>query len=483
MNRTFLQACESEPLHRSGAILSHGALVVADREDRVCHVSDNLAAWLEASPQEWLGKPLPETLRAVTANLGGQPGARLAIEAVMRGPAGWLDGVMHRDEEGCALLEFTAHQPGTPERSPRDLVTAPEDESDLQTARDNLMQRIARLTGFQRVMYYRFLEQGDGEVVAEARQGEIYGAYLGLRFPASDIPLIARSLYLKNPWRLIPDAAADPVPVLGREAAAPDLTWSDLRSVSPVHRVYLANMGVRASLSFPVVLGGVLTALVACHHSEPRQPSLAIMEYASHLIRTHAMAVSSFQSRRRMRLVDGLEHRFDAARELLQRQGDLLAAWPELGAWLMREFQVDGAQMCLGDSCALAGKGLEPETLAALNEWLQREKPVWAADSLSRQVPGLPLSEIAGVLTIRVVQGKDREARVYLCRQEHIHEVAWGGNPDKPVEYHDGALGIAPRRSFEKWMEKRLGYSRPWDNESRLLALKLRELLLKERPS
>jgi len=69
----------------------------------------------------------------------------------------------------------------------------------------------------------------------------------------------------------------------------------------------------------------------------------------------------------------------------------------------------------------------------------------------------------------------ETEVRLYLCRREWLHEVAWGGNPDKPVEYHDGTLGIAPRRSFEKWVEKRIGYCRPWENEVRLLLLRLRE--------
>src|SRR5690606_28628938 len=97
---------------------------------------------------------------------------------------------------------------------------------------------------------------------------------------------------------------------------------------------------------------------------------------------------------------------------------------------------------------------------------------------LSRQMPLFPLSQVAGVLAFKARLPDGRFLRVYLGRLEYIHEVAWGGNPDKPVEYHDGQLGIAPRRSFEKWVEKCVGRCRPWGNETRLLALRLRELLL-----
>lgn len=90
----------------------------------------------------------------------------------------------------------------------------------------------------------------------------------------------------------------------------------------------------------------------------------------------------------------------------------------------------------------------------------------------------MPWSHVAGVLALKGRCPDGRMLRVYLTRQEYIHEVAWGGNPDKPIEHHDGTHGIAPRHSFEKWVEKRMGHSRPWESESRLLGLRLREMLI-----
>lgn len=482
IHNRFLAACEREPLHHSGAIQAHGTLLTVDSNGRVNHVAANLPRWLGMIPQVLLGGPLPELLARPLRDLPDKSGSRLTREAAVQGVSGLLDLIASRNAQGGITLELMGHQPMPWKPGATALPRPPRDEAELAATRTALVQRIAELTGFQRVMYYQFIDEGDGEVIAETRQEDVYGSYLGLRFPASDIPAIARALYLSNPWRLIPDATAEPVPLLGHDHTTPDLTWSDLRSVSPVHRLYLANMGVRASLSFPIVVAGKLQALIACHHNDVRLLPLALLEQAAQLTQGHALACTSYQASRRIRLVDGLESHFDTAWSILQQHGDPLSAWPELGSWLMREFQIDGASLCLGDFCSSTGMCFEPTTLAYFDTWFC-ERPgefFWSSDSLTREIPDFPLSGTAGVLALRARLGPGRELRVYLCRQEHIHEVAWGGNPDKPVEYHDGAIGIAPRHSFETWLERRLGYSRPWDSEARLLGLKLRALLMRE---
>lgn len=476
MDKRFLAQCEKELLSHSGAIQPHGTLLVLDARGLVSHVGGNVCDFLGGAPETWLGQEPPPALAGLLSSLGGAEGNYRTCAKALDGRDGMLDVILHRGGNGAVVLELTQHmeESGRPARLP------PPASQGIGT--HGLTDLVAELTGFQRVMYYRFREEGDGEVVAETRHGESYGSYMGLRFPASDIPLIARNLYLKNPWRLIPDAAARPVAVLGQDGSIPDLSWSDLRSVSPVHQVYLANMGVRASLSFPVVVGGNLTALVAAHHRDVRQLPLAILEQASTLVRSHTLYLASQQSERRIRLIDTLSRHFDVFPVILARHGDLASAWPEVAAWLMYEFQVEGAALCVGDDCHRWGSCFEEQAHEVFDRWFldQQEEFLWTGDSLSRQIPRYPLSEIAGVLAIRVALPRGRSLRLYLTRVEHIHEVAWGGNPEKPVEHHDGVLGIAPRHSFEKWVEKRMGYSRAWDNESRLLGLKLRELLQRE---
>ncbi|GAB4211384.1 MAG: hypothetical protein Fur007_01550 [Rhodoferax sp.] len=485
----FLAGCEAEALHRSGAIQPHGALIVS-QGGHVTHVSQNLDQWIPDAGHFAVGHALPEPLHSMAAQMEPNAGSRKRWPESLNGVVQMLDVVATRAPDASLIWELwpsCAKVPGAADRSeglvPLSLTGPPPgNASQLQTAREQLVHAVLQLSGFARVMYYLFREDGDGEVVAEARSGQAFGSYLGLRYPASDIPLVARELYLRNPWRLIPDANASSVGVLGQADEPPDLTHSDLRSVSPVHQVYLANMGVRASLSLPISVGGQLVALIAAHHLEPRQLPLDTLEALARCARAHSLALSVYQSGQRMRMVDGLDRRFEPMRQMLRTNNYWMDVWPHWGPWLMHEWSADGVTLCIGDLSVSLGVALETAALQHLDEWFcQRQgELVWPCDSLTRAVPGQPMTPVAGVLAIRVPLRDGLNLRLYLCRSEYVHTVAWGGQPDKPQERLDGVLSIAPRRSFERWVEKRLGYCRGWNHEDRLLALRLRELLVRE---
>ncbi len=480
MDKRFIDHCEKEALHLSAAIQPHGALLVSDREGVLTAFSANLGEWIDTADYR-LGTTIPEPFCTWLQSLPELPGSRLEFGIPSAGDQ--LDVALSRNASGEAVIEITRNIAWDRTYSAASQENGPllDDES-VAERQHALVARIADVSGFPRVMYYRFREDGDGEVIAEERQQGIYGSYLGLRFPASDIPQIARTLYRLNPWRFIPDAQAQPVSLLYQEGdAPPDLSYSDLRSVSPVHQLYLANMGVLSSLSFPIQVGQELWGLIACHHPEPTLLSRRQLETIAQDVKQHTIALASYWAQNRIQLVDGLARRFSDIRTLIYASGDLFAAWPgEIGAWLAREFDADGAVLQFGDETASWGLGLGPAQLAAIDAWLG-ERPlesIWIGDCLSQQIPDFGLSEVAGLLAVKVRISERNFLRVYLTRQEYVHEIAWGGNPEKPVEYHDGQFGIAPRRSFERWVEKRLGTCRPWNNESRLLALKFRELLL-----
>ncbi len=480
MNKRFLAECERERLHLSGHIQPHGALLVVDQAARITHRSCNFPAVLG---DEILapGDLLPPVLAAHCDTLPGQAGARLHVRHALSSAGLSFDLTISRNAAGERVLELTPAPDDDLDWQglPAKVVGQPRDHDELAARKQALVERIAGITGFCRVMYYRFRQDGDGEVIAEARNPDVYGSYLGLRFPASDIPQIARELYRQSPWRLIPDASAAPVAVEGIDGV-PDLGLADLRSVSPVHLVYLANMGVQASLSLPVMVAGHLHGLIACHHHQPRLLSLAVLEAAAGEVRTHGLVLTAFIAQNRIRLVDGLVRRFSGIEDIVTRAGGLLAAWDTLGPLLADELESEGVHLLLDAEQVAFGETFEPEALARVDEWFCDElaDALWLSDTLSSELPGMPMSRIAGMVAIKGRTADGRMLRVYLTRQEHIHEVAWGGNPDKPVEHHDGQLGIAPRRSFEKWIEKRMGHSRPWENETRLLGLRLREMLL-----
>ena len=467
--------CEREPLHLTGQIQPHGALLILDVRGWITHVSENIGAFLPGEPMAWLDTLAPDCLRVLAASLPDCLGARATQACEFEGRVGHLDVVACRSPKGCVTLELT--RPGVAGNDLPDCPRAGGDALDLQA----LVDTVAELTGFERILYYRFMDNGDGEVVAETRRGQVYGSYLGLRFPASDIPQIARHLYLCNPWRLIPDATARPVPILGRNFELPDLSWVDLRSVSPVHQEYLSNMGVAAALSFPVIVSGHLHALVACHHSSPGHLCKPVLKRISQPVEAHAQALSGELIRQRMRLMDSLGSRFGQARALVERQGDLASSWPELGPWLMQTFGADGAMLCTPLAVIGTGLMLTPQALAALDDCpaLCGERNSWFSESLVHDVPGIPPSPVAGVLVVRANRGIPSEGSIVLTRKELIEEIQWGGNPHKPLERHSSTLSLSPRRSFEKWIEHRVGHARPWGKEATLMAFRLRELLLR----
>ncbi|MBI3215806.1 MAG: GAF domain-containing protein [Mycobacterium sp.] len=476
MRRGFIENCEREQLHLSGAIQGHGALVRFDGTGRITHASANLRSILGMDAESVLGADLgvlelPDIapIAATDNRTRRQSVVRHGVVLSVLAITGADDGVL------VELIPQPRAVADNPYASYARHSRTPADEAALRSAQEELVAEVARRTGYERVMYYRFHPDGHGEVIAEARNGDAYGSYLGLRFPASDIPSVARALYLKNPWRMIPDATADSVPLLSRSADPVDLTRSDLRSVSEVHRAYLANMGVRSALSFPVAAGDSLEALISCHHSAAQEPDVGLLVELGSLVTAHAVGYVSYRAGQRMRLVDGLSRRFRDIAELIENADGVDDVWPVLGPRLVSEFDADGAMLCVGDDIYSVGEGFDDDTLARVEEVsLGHGAVVWHSDSLSRDIDGLLLTPVAGAAGVLVEVPMGDAVRVWVTRSEFIDEVSWGGNPDKPVEPGLGDEPISPRRSFETWVERRLGYSRPWPTETELLLRQLR---------
>lgn len=482
--QNLIAGCEAEQLSRSGAIQPHGAMLHLDAERIVTHASANIGAFLPLVPGELLGRPLPpelvEVLEGPLNELKPIAGSRAEAFSIGDSSRMHHDYVLTRSDEGIVIelserdhrrLPITAHR--VPMKTP----------ANAQAAQDlhNYIARILHeLTGFNRVMIYVFRDDGDGEVIAEARHEDIYGSYVGLRFPGSDIPQIARNLYKKNPWRLIPDSQAPAVPLLSRSGSPPDLTWSDLRSVSPVHQVYLANMGVRASLSLPIMVGSELWGLIACHHAEARTLPLATMRAASTVARHYSLVISTWIAETRMRFVDRQAGVLDPLRDALQRFGGLVSAMPEITPTLFALFAATGLAIRIGSVWAHTGDSPNLAALEKLSAWLESRggDTIRVLDSVTKTLPEIGNLPIAGALAIHLATRERETLQVWLFRRELVEEVHWGGKPNKPVEFNDGQLGIAPRRSFDKWVEKRRGYCKTWLEENRLAAMRLRQILV-----
>ena len=196
-----------------------------------------------------------------------------------------FQAIGHRSPDGHAILELEAESdedgpvpPATLEAlypGVREAFTRLGRATSLEALAATAAAAVRRIAGFDRVLVYRFEENWDGIVLAEDGNGRL-PSYLGLRFPASDIPAQARRLYEINSQRLIADADYTAVPILSaRPGPSLDLTYAGLRSVSPVHLDYMRNMGTPASMSVSILRGdGQLWGLISCHHAAPRRVSL-----------------------------------------------------------------------------------------------------------------------------------------------------------------------------------------------------------------
>ena len=496
VHRGFLADCEKEELQYSGSIQSYGALLILSKEFDLLHFSENFEDLTGLNPQTFAKQVADGTILAFLSSAShntntraeshnsisnnfasGNPGARLELEEGFESDRGVFDLIITRGVENQWLIEFFEHNVDSLSWiSPPDF-SGVYDLSNLQSLREKLVYWIAEVTGFDRVMYYQFLEDGDGEVVAEVTKGQSIGSYLGLRFPASDIPLIARQLYLKNPWRVIQDAQAEVAKLLGDSTA--DLTWSDLRSVSPIHVVYMQNMGDRSSLSYPISAGQELDALISCHSQHPLHLPLKRLRGIKEVVDEFNMLLRNIKTTNRVRLVDEIAYNTHQILKSIDMMDDHVLQWQTFSEWLLEEFESDAVVWSHNQTLYTAGIPFEKQLIGDLNSWFAQHchDLVFYKNHIKDLISDDLLTHIAGAAGLRISMQDKSTGHIFLLRTEQVDEVVWGGNPNKPVEHHDGILGIAPRQSFGKWVEKRIGFSRPWDNATRLRLLRLRDEL------
>jgi diguanylate cyclase (GGDEF)-like protein len=473
-----LEACEREPIHLSGAIQPYGALLVVDPiSDIIVQAAGDLARVLDfhgpavgERAQAVLGVSLAELTERAENSLGGEP-----IYLATVGPFG-----------GGAQMVLTAHRWGDVvivEASPagrsasaatslaaiRSISESVWTACGLVEACEVAASAVRRISGYDRVMIYRFLPDGAGVVVAEVRDD---GAppFLHHRFPASDIPAQARELYRRSTIRVIPDVDYAPWPLepalLPRTNLPLDMSQCGLRSVSPVHVQYLRNMGVDASMSVSLLVQGELWGLIACHNSNPRVVPYEALEICRHVGQTLSGRIQSHETSEASRV----------ARERGAAEGAVLAALAGaedpgglllgLSADLLQIAPSDGIAICMRGAVVTAGVAPEEAEVRRIMTWLagrlcqseafvtDRLPEVWSeAQSLA--------SVASGVLSVSVPA--DDPMSLMWFRSEQIEEVDWAGNPDEHSDQDPRFGALGPRRSFRSWRETVRGRSAPWD--------------------
>lgn len=472
-----LTNCDREPIHIPGSIQPHGAMIVVDETGAVSFVSENI--------HEYLGDTNRQYAKAELVDVVGSNIAHDVANAVARAGSGQVAGiVLKADVGGGKHADITVHRyagrtflefehPAPPEdmeialHLTQSLVRRVDGFKEF----DPLFKAVARLIramlGYDRVMVYRFLHNGAGRVVAEAKDASL-DSFMGQHFPVSDIPVQARKLYVQNWVRVIGDASFVPVPLqpkVSEGEPAVDLSFAHLRSVSAVHCQYLQNMGVAASMSISIVVDGELWGLIACHHNTPKSLSIPLRVATELFAQYFSLHVASIENRQQKAAAAATRSRLDAiisgvdanepVEETLKsrlRQFSSLIASDGAGLWIRGQWASYGTT---------PPEDAVPHLMAVVADKAGRS--LWHTQDLRKETNDIEAygGRVAGMLAIPIsVSAPDY---LVLFRSEEAHEIEWAGEPKKNEQTVTG-LGprLTPRGSFETWREDVRHKSLPW---------------------
>jgi len=497
-----LTNCDRELIQLPGSVQPHGVLLILHPEHlRVLQASSNAEAILGT----WGASPLGKTIDSLDPELG------LLIRRLRHSDelAGIVPAVARVEtEHGVRTLEAMLHrlpregiavelEPVAPDPAGRSAAEVARQVSQLltdgiaaisvapsHTALYGEVVRVMRaICGYDRVMVYKFDPEGHGEIVGEARLDDLE-PYLGLHYPASDIPHQARELYLRNRVRVLVDVSYQPAqlfprlsPITGSEV---DMSMSSLRSMSPLHLQYLSNMGVRATLVTSLAIGDRLWGLIACHHYAPRWLPYEVRAAAgilSEMVAARLAALDSVAATETEHIVRTLE---DQVVDSLATTGDwrnALFASPHL---LLQTVRATGAALVHDGALITAGEVPSSDGIRAVVRWLEEQhpgEPVVRSDAMSRSEPALRqlAGPAAGVMAI-ALSARSRDYLLWFRPEQH-QTIRWAGDPRKPVDPNDPKQ-LSPRRSFAVWTEVTRGSCRPWTEAEEATARAIRSSLV-----
>ncbi|MEZ0495661.1 HWE histidine kinase domain-containing protein [Sphingomonas sp. IW22] len=483
--------CDREPIHQLGAIQPFGFLLSLSADWIIRRASANLPEFLGLEPDAALGSPLieligPDAVHLLRNRMTLLRGAD-AVERVFGVPVTGgrrFDFAMHVSGADIVIEgEPSAETPVSDTASTiRAMIGRLDATQGLPAFYREGARQVRALTGFDRVMVYRFDPDGSGTVVAEA-VGSGLGSFLDLRYPASDIPKQARALYVRTPFRVIADVGAAPVPIvptLDERGEPIDLSLSVLRSVSPIHIEYLQNMGVGASLSISIIVEGRLWGLFACHHYAPRCPGFERRSVAELFGQMFAFKLEARERQVLAAYETAARNASDRLLAAIAGDKQLLDNPDFLGEMLATTIPCDGIAIWLDGRVALSGQTPPADAIPVIAKRLNAMTPghIFATDHLSGLLPIAQdwADRAAGMLALPI--SRSPRDYVLLFREERIRSVNWGGDPHKPATWGPNGARLSPRKSFEAWREEVRGRAQPFDDAELRVAEMLRVSLI-----
>jgi len=465
--------CDQEQIHIPGSVQNFGALIACKKSGEITRASANAATFVGIAADDLIGKSIETVFKKdeldkidraasefarTSFDLTLPDGKKLSALWHSASDEQYFDLVLPASQESQSAFNSTVSKVGVK------LSSATNEAAFAKT----IAQLVREISNFDRVKVYKFDKDWNGEVIAESRKDSM-PSYIGLHFPSTDIPKQARELYIRNRFRVISDVDGKQSQLVEAPGLAPlDLSFSYVRSVSPIHLQYLRNMDVAASMSISLFEKGRFWGLIACHHQTPRTFSLAEFSFYQSLSQLCSNRLSDLgklaQSETKLRYLSTIQ---DIAANLLDSHDlkVLMNKHPSLDELI----QSTGNVFITEETILRKNSTPDNPTLQSLIEWLESNPndEVFACDDLPARY-GQDIGAYACGLLAAKVPGLNKSWVMWL-RPEMSKSVNWAGDPFKPTNESPFGDRLYPRTSFELWKETVKGISiqwQPWEIEA-----------------
>jgi len=488
--------CGSLALHHINSIQDYGYLLVLDKSDlSIIQASENLSDVLHKSIQDLVGTSLAEYFSEEEldkilqiSNAGLTSRIPLTLTSAESFGADRFQVLQHTKKDSI-LLELEKTDKDTTRsftevfQTVKYISAAIEQAETVQEVCDTAIRELRKLSGFDGVLMYKFDGDWNGTVIAEDKSSKLE-PYLSQTFPASDVPKQARELYLRNPYRLIPNRAYTPVrlyPVINPLTNAfTDLSDCNLRGVAAVHLEYMKNMNVNASMSIRVIHNQSLWGLISCHHIAEKYISYelcSIFEWLSELISSR---VTLILNKEEYRLTHDLQERRIALTDRIYAENLITRALLNDDTEnILDLFKASAAVVTLNGRVEARGDIPPNDDVDNLMLWLEGKNMngVYATTHLAGIYDDAAAyaDQASGILVIPI--NSDKGDFVVCFRPEVIEDIHWGGDPNQAINFEKDGKNYHPRNSFKLWKQTVTQHSLPWTKQELEVAESLRNFL------
>ncbi len=477
-----LTNCDKEPIHLIGNIQDFGVLLASDlKTDSIEFYSKNCLSFFKKTKGEmetfFLNDLLPEHyINRIKENL--KKDAKTHIKAVLFEEEYLI--ISHHNNTHL-ILEIEKNENQIDALSFQEQLTNIIQTLSIVDTPLAMCTTAAKLIkdifDYDRVMIYKFDQDWNGEVIAEQKESHLE-SWLGLHYPASDIPQQARELFLKQGVRIIEDVSSKSIPIIAASSkisVSLDLSKSELRSVSPIHIEYLMNMGVKATLTAAIVFQGNLWGLIACHNYTPR--------YSNYHLRLSCKFITQvFATQLGLRNTNWLLEKTNLSNETrsslieqMSQDWNIIEGLTAGERTFLDVTDAIGGAICIDGKITVLGQAPNNTIIREIIEvcFSLQQSGIYKTDRFSIDYKQFrPIKKFASGILCMFISPKKKNALLWF-KPEIIQTVSWGGNPNKAIVTDKDY--ISPRKSFEKWSEEKEGYSLPWQDYEIAAAMALKD--------